>query len=295
MKQISYTQRFFAVLELLKGQTNEVCRMSSAEIASKLMQQGIKMDPRSITRAIGEMVQAGYPIENMDGYYYRPLFSRGEIEYLLHAVEFGSGLTQEQRARLTEKLCEIGGAEERPLSEYRKGMNLDFENTLAILRDAIAAERQIVFHYGSYDVDKQLHPRLNRVHRIKEYIANPYELVQTNGWFYLIASVNRHVELSHYRIDRIMDIRIRKTRRTPCAEEIDPAVYVTQHPYMYSGEVQEYRIRTQRSALNDVFDWFGTDIAFENTTDEETIAVVRSDSKSMKFWLRRYGAHARQV
>lgn len=51
MSKISYAQRIFAILNLLREQTDENHRMDAKEIARELeLRQGLEIDPRSVRR-----------------------------------------------------------------------------------------------------------------------------------------------------------------------------------------------------------------------------------------------------
>ena len=298
MSKISYAQRIFAILNLLREQTDENHRMDAKEIVRELeLRQGLEIDPRSVRRAIDEMIISGCPIDDAHKYYYRGLFSAGELEYLQKAVQYGSGLVQAQRIELNRKLAQTGvrGGWPNEAYTYRKAGNPELLNTLAVIRNAMQNERQVAFNYGYYDVDGLLKPVMLGADRQKIYNANPYAVVVANGRYYLIATVNRHSELSHYRIDRILGARERRAKLCPAPEKIDAERYIIEHSFMYSGPVSRFRIRVRRKNLNDVFDWFGENIEFENIKEKVTDALVYSDQASMDFWLRRYYKIARLV
>lgn len=290
----NYMNRPLMILEFLKAQTTPDRRMSAVEIVRELkVQRNIDIDRRTVKSIIDDLIAAGYPIGDDAKYYYKGYLSRGEAQYLMSAIKYGSGLTDEQRSSLAGKIADLCTYDiDVPQERYRKPENPDMLNTLDVIRQAMDQGMQIAFRYGNYDTDGILHPRLNRRNSIKEYKASPYFIAFANGKYYLIATVNKHKEYSHYRIDRIMDVHIRRSRIPENAHKTDVDEYIVEHPYMYSGEVQTYRIRVRRSMLNDVYDWFGTDVFFENEDPDEVDAIIQSDPASMKFWLLRYGSGA---
>ena len=82
--------------------------------------------------------------------------------------------------------------------------------TIDILDEAISKEKQVKFHYGLYGADKKLHPQKSSDGKIREYIINPYQIVATNGRYYLVCNYDKYDNLSNYRVDRIMDIELRR-------------------------------------------------------------------------------------
>ena len=295
---VSYTQRFFTLLELLMKESDEDHRLQQTALAERLESKyHIPIDRRSVKKALDEMRRAGYPVVNERGWYYRHLFSPTELNYLAYSIRCNNTLPPDQQEQLLRKLAGMGGdwyAMPEPAAGCRTA-NEHFLEILQVLDSAIAEGTQVEFHYGSYDVDLRLHPRLNRSGKEKLYIINPYQIATANGRYYLIANVQKYDGLSHYRVDRILDIRKRKKKAKPLDALPDPGAlpdlsrYLTEHPYMYSGPVNEYRFRVKRSGINDVVDWFGKDIRFENTDEKETDVLVRSDAESLRLWHMRYG------
>jgi predicted DNA-binding transcriptional regulator YafY len=71
------------------------------------------------------------------------------------------------------------------------------------LDEAITKNKKVAFIYNSYGADKKLHPK-----REIEYIVNPYQMVATNGRYYLVCNYDKYDTISNYRVDRITKIRI---------------------------------------------------------------------------------------
>lgn len=298
---IPYTQRFFVLLELLKTESDINHRFQQttlAEILSNKYQMPI--DRRSVKKALDEMRKVGYPVVYNKGWYYNHEFTDAELNFLCYSIRCNDALPPDQQEQLLSKLSNLSSRWYTPPNNANnlKTSNVHFLDTLSVISSAIDEGLQLEFIYGNYDTDFQLHPRLNRAGNIKQYVINPYEIATVNGRYYLIANINKYNSLSHYRIDRIIDIKIRRKKSKPLSfvegHEIllDLPKYISQHSYMYSGEPHEYHIRTKRSGINDVLDWFGTDVSFDKIKENEVDVKVKSDSSSMEFWLKRYSDQA---
>lgn len=59
--------------------------------------------------------------------------------------------------------------------------------TIETLDKAISRGLQVSFTYNSYDIDKKLHPRKNSEGEVRNYTINPYQIVATNGRYYLLS------------------------------------------------------------------------------------------------------------
>ena len=290
-----------AILEILRQTTDEEHRLLQADIMERLTQDyGLTATRKSVRRNLADLQEAGYPVYYQGGWYYEHEFTNAELNLLLDGLECNGSVTAAQRDALAGKLCALGGKWYAPSigGQQLKPANPQFLYVLDTLHEAIRMGCQVTFRYTDYDVDKQLHPRLDEQGLPKEYLVNPYRLASANGRYYLICNVDKYSSLAHFRVDRIVDIRLKKRavkalQRVRGAEKgIDLPEYLAGHPYMYAGEVETIRIAADRCAINDILDWFGMDTILTPMGEERVLAEVRTDRSSMNYWLQRYGEHA---
>ena len=57
---------------------------------------------------------------------------------------------------------------------------------------------------------------------------------------------------------------------------------------MFSGESVPVTFRMSKEILNDVIDWFGTDVAFFDETEGAVTACVTVNWSAMRYWARQY-------
>ena len=62
---------------------------------------------------------------------------------------------------------------------------------------------------------------------------------------------------------------------------------------MFSGESVPVTFRLKTYVLNDVIDWFGTDVEFSDASDDEVTARVKVNLQAMRLWAVQYGPHIR--
>ena len=132
----------------------------------------------------------------------------------------------------------------------------------------------------------------------REYILNPYQMVATNGGYYLIGSFDKYNGLANYRIDRITNIRLLDTSVKPKEQVEDGKTFslpkhMAEHLYMFSGESVPVTFRMKKNILNDVIDWFGTEIAFSDETEDEVTARVTVNWSAMRHWALQYCRHVK--
>ena len=290
-----------ALLTILRTRTDCDHPMKYEALQDALQQDyGLTPTRKTVAHNISTLVALGFPIENQHGWYYEHEFCPAELNLLIDSVLSASQITESQRADIVEKLRHLGGEHYVPAcgSNQAKLVNHEFLLNLEQLHMAISAQRQVTFHYADFGVDKKLHCRLNDRKRPKVYKVNPYRIVTTNGRYYLICNVDKYDTISHFRIERILDIKVMKDSAKPLSRvkdsggDLDIQTYMTQHPFMYSGQPGKYLLRVKKKWINEVFDTFGMGVVLSNETDETFDALVQSDPVSIDFWLKKYTGDA---
>lgn len=289
-----------AILTILRDETDADHRIRQAAIIEKL-NQGFSLSAtrKSVRKNLGDLQEAGYPVVFRKGWYYDHGYTPAEVNYLMDCVT-GSSIPAAQREALTSKLQKLAGPYFQPDAGAAniRPVNSQFLYTLETLHKAIAEGRQVSFKYGNYDVDKELHPRLNEDGKPKLYKVNAYRVATANGRYYLICNVDKYDTIAHFRVDRIMEIRQLKSAVKPLEKLDNPQEeplsdsYVQEHPYMYSGAPKKARITVRRDHINDVLDWFGMDVSFDNVSEDKVDVTVYCDPVSLDLWLRRYAEYA---
>lgn len=153
------------------------------------------------------------------------------------------------------------------------------------------------FHYADFGTDKKLHPRTGSDGSVRVYRVNPYQMVAVNGRYYLIGNYDKYDNLSHYRLDRIQDIRILDTPAKP-SRAVKGAEYglnlpqhMAEHIYMFARESRRVTMRTSPGMAGDLIDWFGSGITFSEETEETLLASVTVSQEAMRFWALQYAPY----
>ncbi len=94
-----------------------------------------------------------------------------------------------------------------------------------------------------------------------------------------------------------MDVRLLDTAARPASsvEGLEHGLnlpkHMAEHLYMFSGKSAPVTFRMKKHILNDVIDWFGTDVTFSDESDDEVTARVEVNLKAMKLWVIQYGPY----
>ena len=171
--------------------------------------------------------------------------------------------------------------------------------TIEVLDEAISKGRKVSFRYTSFGLDKQRRPRTDEAGKPKEYTVSPYQMAAANGRYYLICCTDPYDNVSHYRLDRIVDIRMTDEPARPAKtvqgleHGVDLPKHMAEHVYMFAGPSQPVTFRMKKYLLDDVIDWFGTEIAFSDESEDEVTARVTVNLAAMRRWAVQYSPHTR--
>lgn len=164
------------------------------------------------------------------------------------------------------------------------------------LEECIQSRRKVHVNYGRYRLVRKLggwKPEL-QFDPTTQYIADPYALLWSNGYYYLVCSVEQKDvsgqtvrEMRNLRLDRIM-----KLTPTPAAFEMpkdfDVCEYRDRSPVMYPGDAVPITLRCHTSMLSVLIDFFGfTDISYSEPKDDYmTVSFEASENGTRLFALQ---------
>ena len=319
MSNLKRKKLSFAILDILRKYTDEDHRLSQKDIIDILKTEyDMTADRKSVKRNITSLMEMGYEINfsealrmfpNKDGvleesyilsdFWLEREFTDGELRLLIDSLLFSKHIPYSQCKELVDKLGGLSNQYFKSRVRFISTLpetapkNKELFYTIEVLDEAIAKGKQVAFTYNSYGTDKKLHPRRDR-----EYIVNPYQMAATNGRYYLIGNYDKYDNLANYRLDRITEIRLLDTPTKPKELLEDGKMFslpthMAEHLYMFSGESVPVTFRMKKSILNDVIDWFGTEISFSDETEDEVTARVTVNWHAMRHWALQYCRHVR--
>ena len=299
------------ILNVLKEYTDEEHRLTQEEIR-EILERDYEMvvDRKSIKRNLDNLKAEGYEInstankrgtgkkqnETNSNYYIESEFDDSELRFLIDGLIFLYYITSNQCVDLVNKLKGLTSKYFNPRIEFiqslkdDKRMNKEIFYTIGVLDDAIRDKKKIKFNYCAYDIDKKLKPRKDKeTGKNKEHIVNPYYIIAAQGKYYLLCKYDKYEDPANLRIDRIQNIEILDEAIDQKATKPDLPKHMLEHLYMMSGDSGLVSFDFKREILNDVIDWFGTDIILKEKKDGMINAQVTVNYESMKFWAMQYG------
>ncbi|WP_026658194.1 helix-turn-helix transcriptional regulator [Butyrivibrio sp. AC2005] len=287
------------ILEILRKYSDENHSLTQQEILRLLeAHYGMPCDRRSVKANVLALKELGYDIDMDDGY--RLLsreFDDAELRILIDSVLFSKSISTRQAKNLVNKLQTLGSkyfnakvSHISNLPELDRTINKQAMYGLGTLNDAIAAKHKVSFVYNDIGTDLKLHPR-----KQEAYIVNPYQIVATNGRFYLIGNYDKYDNVSHYRIDKMSDVKELDSNVKPMKSVkglehgLNLPKHMAEHIYMFSGESVNVKMETTPDMYPEISDWFGKGLKVVEETDKKLILRVSCNEAAMRYWALQYG------
>ena len=294
--------KIFYILDYLQKNSHEDHPVRASDIMAMLdREHNISCDRKTVYSDVAALQDYGVDIVSLPGknggYYIASRnFELPELKLLIDAVQSSRYLTEKKSRELIEKLLTQCNEQDAKLMKRNvlvsgrvKSMNETIYYSVDTIQEAITQNRQITFRYFDWDFGGK------RKYREKSYLASPYGLCQDNENCYLLALSDRH-GITSYRVDRMTDIALADTPRTPCPELTGKALidHANRLFQMYSGDAVDVKLRFHNSLLNVVIDRFGKDTMLIPDGDEHFNFTVRvAVSPMFLSWVMGFGANAK--
>ncbi len=273
--------RLLQIRSYLLENTDERHPVAVQKLVAHLECGGIKADRRTVYADIALLRDSGMKIAQRrgknGGYYVEAReFDNRELQFLIDAVQSSRMLTQQRCDELTAKLrclaCRHAsiGPRDRQTGNYAKAIDDGaFQNAWTI-HVALSTNKKLSFLYCQYSKGKALRPRRGG----QIYIVSPCLLTYTDATYYLIADHPFHDGLAHYRVDKMMDVRVLDDPAPPLDPSFDSSQYERTVFSMFPGEQRWVRLAFDRSLLGAMIDRFGVDAPMSEIDDRTyTISV----------------------
>ena len=312
------------ILKILYKYSDENHKLSQKDIIYYLKKDyGMIAERKAIKRNIDNLIEEGYDInykeikrgigdkENIicSDFYIVREFDDSELRLLIDSLLFSKYIPYNQCKDLIKKLEGLSSKYFKSRTNYirllknNKKENKDLFYNIDIIDEAISKNKMISFNYCSYNIDGSLVERKNDKGEIKLYKASPFNMIASNGRYYLVCIFENHENFANIRVDRIKNISIVDdfdnddyidyNDNLNIYSKIDLNKYIDEHPYMINGENHLIEFKFPKYLINDVYDWFGDNVTMIESEDnnEEVLAKTITNLSNMKIWAMQYGDH----
>lgn len=300
------------ILKILQDNTDQNHKISQHRIRELLEERyNIKVNRKTVRSNLSKLMEFGYPIYyreesriNQNGeeemlmtdWYYDQEWSDGELKILINSLLFSASLPKKHCMDIVEKVEALGNHYYKSSANRIKShlgerpCNWEMINTIEMIDNAITTDKKIRFHYHRYGTDCKTHLNTDENGNVKEYIVSPFHMLSANGRHYLLCNRDGYDDLSHFRLDRMTDVRMSNSGTVQLRmlkgfeNGVTLSEYLSQHPNLWSGAPIVVVFRCPDYLIGDVIDFFGTNIrVIQEKSEQLKIHVVVSE-ESMLHW-----------
>ena len=286
------------IWQILKENSDYNHPMTQEDIATYLDRDyGIVLERKAISYNISLLKEAGIGIESgrTGSYLGSRDFEDSEIHMLIDGVLNSKHITAKHSKDLIERLCGLSNKYFKSNVKYVYSVN-DWSKTdnkslfynIDMVEKAIEKGLQLHYDYNKYGVDKMLHKSSH------QYVS-PYQMILHNQRYYLMAYSEYWGNMVYHRMDHISGMTVTDKKAIPLREiegyksGIDYKELSTSKPYMYSDTPERISFVADIAIIDQIVDWFGTEVKLTTTSDEKKVLVnVKASPKAMEHWAMQY-------
>lgn len=299
-------QKLLILQKILLTETDENHKLSGNDLIDKLALYDIKAERKTIYDDIATLIESGLDVVveklgHSNVYYVGSrVFQEEELLVLADAVASSRFLTQKKSNELIKKLQSLTSkhnAQHLKRTVYvgnrAKTYNEAIYYSINAIHEAIHKNYQITFRYTEYDLNKRKRYR----HGGDLYKVSPYYLIWESDCYYLVCYCQKHEEICRYRVDRMTDVTVTKSKRRELSiseEEFAKSLRATYN--MYGGKTETVTLEMSNGLINVLIDRFGDSIHVTPVTqDRFTVKLEVQISPTFWGWLFQFGTDAKVV
>ena len=271
--------------KILAEETDQNHGLSIQEIIHRLEEYGVNVDRKTLYKDFDALERYGLEIlSEQDGrtvlYHLSDrTFELPELKLLVDSVQASKFITEKKSRQLIRKLESLVSNQEAKhlhrqvlITGRVKAINENIYYNVDLLHEAINQGKQIRFHYGQWNVKKQIELRRGGAW----YQASPWCLMWDDENYYLVAYDSEDEKIKHYRVDKMLNLSITSLAREGKTQfrQFDAAQYTKQMFGMFGGDVMRVTLEGRNDMVGVLIDRFGKDITVLPKDKESFIAHI---------------------
>jgi len=297
------------ILKVLKEESDENHPLRQIDIISLIKRKYNvdNIDRKTIARTIDSLIDIGIDIIKLDGggcYLADRELEPSEVTFLVDAIFSSRSLNSKQAQELAGKLSKMLSVYQRNRFKYLhksdeiiRTDNKQLFYNIDLISEAIDKGKQIAFNYNRYFFDTERSEKQKN----REYIINPYFMVNNQGKYYLVCNYDKFNDIANYKIEQIRNVKILDTDIKPlekiegCEKGLDKAKFINENIYMFNNQTITATIKiTDEYAVNAVVEWFGKSARLYKQ-DGDIFASIQVNEQAIIYWCLQYGENVELI
>lgn len=281
------------LVKIFSEETDDSHALTMPQIIEKLAIYGVNADRKTLYRDFEELRAFGLDLiaekEGRNHYYYLGSrdFELPELKLLVDTVQSAKFITDKKSQQLIKKLETLASKYEGSKLQRQvviagrvKTMNESIYYNVDKIHEGIGEGKQIRFKYFQWNLKKEMELRYDG----KWYQVSPWALMWDDEKYYLVAYDSKHESITHYRVDKMLDIQLVDEDREghEAFKAVDIPRYTNMMFGMFGGEETKVTIEAENAMVSVMIDRFGKDVIIV-PVDEEHFQITVSVAVSNHF------------
>ncbi len=285
------------ILEILSEESDCDHPLMQEKIVGLLDERyGISIERKAVGRNLALLKDAGFSIESdrRGSYLSERTFEDSELRLLIDGVLASRHIAVNHSKDLIEKLSGLSNRYFKKhlrhvcsVNEWSKTENKTLFYSIDVIDEAIENGKTVEYDYNKYATDKKLH-------KTSRQTISPYQLLLHNQRYYLMGYNKKWDHIVYHRLDRITNITVGEEKSVPLEtlpgyeEGVDYRRLAVSMPYMYTDTPERTIFVASKGAMDQIIDWFGTDIDVTELDDENVRVSLTVSPTAMTYWALQY-------
>ena len=254
------------VYRMLMEETDDKHGLSMTQILSKLAQEGIQAERKSIYNDLEALRKFGLEITTIphcpvEYTVVKDKPTLSEVALLMDAVQGSKFLTESKSNHLAKMVKNMASVPQRAQLKKRvhvegriKSQNDSVFHNVDTIHEAMRLKRKVQFMYFKYGPDLERHPT-----RKDNYLHTPVKIVYTDGFYYLVTWSDNNEDFVTFRIDRMHLVQVSEEAATRNKRIANYAFEGFEHKAfgMFDGNPENVTLHCTGGGIDVVVDAFG--------------------------------------
>lgn len=281
------------VLQILSKYSDERHYLTATDVINLIQSEfGLNIERRTIYTTVDVLKEMGYDIEtyaeNQKGYLLkkRPV-SKEDLDQIIRSLYLDPSLDKKDFSDLVYRLYQTQSlyTKNETGKHYAEKPDLflkDYDEEFTLITDALSRHKKISFSYTHYNLDKKL------VANNKVYTLSPYCITCSEGLYYVIGLNEEKNRVSHYRIDRIVNLQKLDEESTPAEKGFDAKKYTFERITSYGGKIETFKVKCNKYIIDQVVEKFQDNVTFEPYDNMNVMATITTTLDNLVYWCFQY-------
>ncbi len=288
-----------AMLKMFYNYTDSNHHLQQQDILRLLKREyNVYISPHTIKPNIDILIEAGFCISHQrDGYFLDEssrILDDDELSFLLDKILYSTEITHDVAQRLSTAIVKLMSISGFWQADYKWQLaKTNFADGVNVLHnrdyisEAIKNGCGIIFNSIKVDASQKIELKKIKKERVE---AEPLQIFNSQGFEWVEVcerSQNGKKERKYYRLDKITDVRLDKTKsyRGGTLHRF----YRMTPKYARGGETKAVFFRISRDMISEALDFFNGDFVVKHETSKDAIIEACVDENDAIEWAMRFG------